>query len=67
MLRKAAPLLLALSQFALCYGEQYFPPLDEDGGWRLGSAGIDTAKLDEAFQYTQQTSQHGGLLVVHHG
>ena len=30
-------------------------------------AGIDTRKLDDAFEYIQQTSQHGGLLVVRHG
>ena len=29
--------------------------------------GIDTGKLDAAFDYAQQTSQHGGLLVVRHG
>lgn len=53
----------------------YFPPSDEKGGWRTltGEAkirkatGIDTAKLDQAFEYIQQTSQHGGLLVVRHG
>ena len=53
----------------------YFPPPDSKGGWRtLRSSteirtrtGIDTARLDEAFQYVQTTSQHGGLLVVRHG
>ena len=29
--------------------------------------GIDVARLDQAFQYTQTTSQHGGLLVVRNG
>jgi CubicO group peptidase (beta-lactamase class C family) len=53
----------------------YFPPPDADGGWRTLEqsskirivAGIDKARLDEAFQYVQTTSQHGGLLVVRHG
>ncbi len=53
----------------------YFPPPDSKGGWRtLASAdrirkttGIDTAKLDEAFEYCKLTSQHGGLLVARHG
>ncbi len=53
----------------------YFPPSDAQGGWRtLENAseirtltGIDKARLDEAFQYTQTSSQHGGLLVVRHG
>ncbi len=30
-------------------------------------AGMDRQKLDEAFQYAQETSQHGGLLVARHG
>ncbi len=31
------------------------------------TAGVDKQKLDEAFEYVQNTSQHGGLLVVRHG
>jgi CubicO group peptidase (beta-lactamase class C family) len=68
----------ALLALALClpsYGEDYFPPPDAKGGWRSLSdpdkirkaTGIDTKKLDETFDYIQQTSQHGGLLVVRHG
>ncbi len=30
-------------------------------------ANIDFAKLDQAFEYAQRSSQHGGLLVVRHG
>ncbi len=56
-------------------GDDYFPPPDRDGGWRtLASAasirklaGIDTGRLDQAFQFIQETSQHGGLVVVRHG
>jgi CubicO group peptidase (beta-lactamase class C family) len=54
--------------------ESYFPPPDASGGWRTldtsevrNRTGIDIGRLDEAFQYTQTTSQHGGLLVVRHG
>lgn len=55
--------------------ESYFPPPDSQGGWRTlkdpseirAVAGIDSSRLDQAFQYTQTTSQHGGLLVVRHG
>ncbi|HEY4050499.1 MAG TPA: serine hydrolase, partial [Acidobacteriaceae bacterium] len=55
--------------------ESYFPPSDSQGGWRTLKdnseirtvAGIDSSRLDQAFQYTQTTSQHGGLLVVRHG
>jgi CubicO group peptidase (beta-lactamase class C family) len=53
----------------------YYPPPDAKGGWRIlkdeaeirKTTGLDVAKLDEAFNYVQQTSQHGGLLVVRHG
>jgi CubicO group peptidase (beta-lactamase class C family) len=71
----AAVLLLALSQLALSSSEDYYPPPDSNSGWRSltdpakirKKTGMDTRKLDEAFEYTQQTSQHGGLLVVRHG
>lgn len=53
----------------------YYPAPDAQGGWRTLSqaseirslAGIEKNRLDEAFQYTQTTSQHGGLLVLRHG
>src|SRR5258708_10390744 len=56
-------------------GDDYFPPPDTDGGWRTSTdaasirklAGIDTVRLDQAFQFIQETSQHGGLVVVRHG
>ena len=68
-------LLVAISSPTLCYSEDYFPPPDAKGGWRSlkepdkiqKKTGIDTRKLDEAFEYVQQTSQHGGLLVVRKG
>jgi CubicO group peptidase (beta-lactamase class C family) len=71
----AALVLLALSQAAVCRAADYFPPPDDKGGWRTltdtakirKETGIDTQKLDNAFEYIQQTSQHGGLLVVRHG
>jgi CubicO group peptidase (beta-lactamase class C family) len=55
--------------------DDYFPPSDANGGWRTlkdpaairKKTGIDVQKLDEAFDYIQQTSQHGGLLVVRNG
>ncbi|HYO80591.1 MAG TPA: serine hydrolase [Bryobacteraceae bacterium] len=62
------------SQITAVAGDHY-PPSDARGGWRTitdpakvrKQTGIDVGKLDEAFQYAQQTSQHGGLLVVRHG
>lgn len=68
-------LLPALLALAPVFGADYFPPPDAEGGWRVlreparirKVTGIDSAKLDEAFDYIQNTSQHGGLLVVRHG
>ena len=56
-------------------GSDYFPPPDTDGGWRTVKdaaaaervAGMDVKKLDQAFEYAQRSSQHGGLLVLRHG
>ncbi len=43
-----------------------FPPADKDGGWKRGTAGVDISRLDQAFEFEKETSQHGGLLVVRH-
>jgi CubicO group peptidase (beta-lactamase class C family) len=53
----------------------YFPPPDKDGGWRTLTdadkirtlAGMDLNRLDQAFEFEKETSQHGGLIVVRHG
>ncbi len=53
----------------------YFPPPDKDGGWRALTsagdirklAGMDLSRLDQAFEFEKETSQHGGLVVVRHG
>ena len=53
----------------------YFPPPDKDGGWRTlpdaanikRLAGMDLSRLDQAFEFDKETSQHGGLVVVRHG
>jgi len=53
----------------------YFPPPDSKGGWRTltdaakirALAGMDAGRLDQAFEFEKETSQHGGLLVVRHG
>ncbi|WP_050023978.1 serine hydrolase [Verrucomicrobium sp. BvORR034] len=55
--------------------EDYFPPPDSQGGWRTlktadeirDKAGMDLAKLDQAYEFTERCSQNGGLLVVHKG
>jgi CubicO group peptidase (beta-lactamase class C family) len=69
-----AVLLLCLS-IASAADDIYFPPSDADGGWRTLQnaadirkvAGMDVKRLDQAFEYAQRSSQHGGLLVVRHG
>jgi CubicO group peptidase (beta-lactamase class C family) len=56
-------------------GSDYFPPPDSKGGWRTlmdaasirRVAGMDLARLDQAYDFTQRCTQHGGLLVVRHG
>jgi CubicO group peptidase (beta-lactamase class C family) len=70
----AIPLLNLAARTAVG-DDLYFPPPDAQGGWRTLSqpseirtlTGIEINRLDEAFQYTQTTSQHGGLLVLRHG
>ena len=67
--------LLCLLAVPLAGADIYFPPPDSAGGWRTSSdpgeilkvAGVDVRRLDQAFEYAQRTSQHGGLLVVRHG
>ncbi len=68
-------LVAGLSIALAAYGEDYFPKPDSSGGWRTlkdaaairKTAGMDLAKLDQAFEYASRSSQHGGLLVVRHG
>ncbi len=53
----------------------YFPPPDSEGGWRSLQeadqvrrvAGVDRARLDEAFEFIKGSSKNGGLLVVRRG
>src|SRR5205085_5906028 len=70
-------LALALAVRIASAGSDYYPPPDSKGGWRsLTSAndaklqkvaGMDRAKLEEAFEFAKETTQHGGLVVVRHG
>src|ERR1700730_806198 len=74
-MRKSTGLALLCCAWILHAADEYFPPPDGQGGWRTAAdaaqvrklAGIDPHKLDQAFDYAQRTSQHGGLLVVRHG
>jgi CubicO group peptidase (beta-lactamase class C family) len=66
---------LSASRSAGQVPNDYFPPPDEQGGWRTVSdratvrkcAGMDLAALDAALEYTKTTSRFGGLLVARHG
>ncbi len=68
-------LLLSLSSVVLAKPTEYYPPPDSKGGWRTlkdadsirKKAGMDLARLERAFDFTQRCSQNGGLLVVRHG
>src|SRR3569832_954110 len=74
---KFVGLLAACAVFASFVGQaaDYFPPPDSEGGWRAAKtaeevradAGMDLAKLDQAFDFTSRCSQNGGLLVVRNG
>jgi CubicO group peptidase (beta-lactamase class C family) len=67
--------MLLWSTHLWAQGRDYFPPRDSAGGWRTlrdpaqirKATGIDVGRLDQAFEYTERTTQHGGLLVVRHG
>jgi len=51
-------------------GVEYYPPSEENGGWRVADPedlGVDSKKLDEAFRGHAEsafTSTHGGALLV---
>ncbi len=66
---------VSLSASPLAHAADYFPPPDSAGGWRTTKtavevrelAGMDLARLEQAFDFTQRSTQNGGLLVVRHG
>ena len=67
--------LALLAASPLARAADYFPPPDSAGGWRTAKtaaevrelAGMDLARLEQAFDFTQRSTQNGGLLVVRHG
>jgi CubicO group peptidase (beta-lactamase class C family) len=66
-----------LSALILCAAlpQDYYPPPDSAGGWRTlkeagpirDVAGMDLAKLDQAWEQTQRCTQNAGLVVVRRG
>jgi CubicO group peptidase (beta-lactamase class C family) len=72
------PLLFLALVLAMAPGvsaADYFPPPDSADGWRVAKnaaevrqlAGLDSAALDRAADFTERCTQNGGLLVVRHG
>jgi CubicO group peptidase (beta-lactamase class C family) len=67
----AAILLIA----ATVRAADYFPPPDSEGGWRAltdakeirAKAGLDVARLEDAYKICERATPNGGLLVVRHG
>jgi hypothetical protein len=61
-----------LAVAAATNGATYFPPPDAEGGWRTLEtaedicrvAGMDKAKLDEAFRIAAASSRNGALIVI---
>src|SRR5215216_3489501 len=53
----------------------YFPPPDSAGGWRAAtnsaearaSAGMDSSRLEQSWEFTQRCTQNAGLVVVRNG
>jgi CubicO group peptidase (beta-lactamase class C family) len=68
-------LLAATEIQSIGASQSYFPPPDSKGGWRTPgnekqarrSAGVEPARLQQAWDFTQRCTQNGGLLVVHNG
>jgi len=71
----AVPALCLLVASLPLAAADYFPPPDNEGGWRTLSgpaeirekAAIDAARLETAYQVCERGTQHGGLLVVRRG
>jgi CubicO group peptidase (beta-lactamase class C family) len=72
---RAAIAAIALPFTAAAAGAEYFPPPDSEGGWRTlkdaaeirAKAGMDVARLEQAYRVCERGTQNGGLLVVRHG
>jgi CubicO group peptidase (beta-lactamase class C family) len=75
LLGGAAALTLPLPTPARAKSPDYFPLPDKDGGWRTPAnasamrrdAGMDAARLDQAWEFTQRCCQNVGLVVVRRG
>jgi CubicO group peptidase (beta-lactamase class C family) len=71
----ATALALLMPALSMAKPSEYFPPPDSKGGWRTLKdaasirklAGMDLARLEQAYNFTERCSQNGGLLVVRHG
>src|SRR4051794_14064136 len=69
------PLALVFSFIGSVSASDYFPPPDNAGGWRTATnaadipehAGLNSPRLDQAWEFAQRCTQNGGLLVVRNG
>ena len=67
--------VIAFTTFPTIHAADYFPPPDSEGGWRTlktaeeirAKAGMDLARLEDAYTITERSTANGGLLVVRHG
>lgn len=68
-------LWLVFATVARVQGDDYFPPPDSKGGWRVLSspveirekAGLDLKRLEAAYKVCERGTPNGGLLVVRRG
>jgi CubicO group peptidase (beta-lactamase class C family) len=75
MTSRCTVLLLSLFGIVSLSAADYFPPPDGAGGWRTATnaaemrerAGMDSARLEQAWEFAQRCTQNGGLLVVRNG
>jgi CubicO group peptidase (beta-lactamase class C family) len=74
-IRLAALVAFVASLPPLLKAADYFPPPDSQGGWRTAKtaeevrakAGLDLARLEDAYKICEHVTPNGGLLVVRHG
>lgn len=68
-------LVLSFAAVSLAHAEEYFPPPDSQGGWRVvvdakqmrEKAGIDKEMLERAWTVADRATANAGLCVVHKG
>jgi hypothetical protein len=75
MKTRYVPFALFVVSASIVHAADYFLPSDTSGGWRAATnaaqvrelAGIDLARLEQAWEFTQRCTQNAGLIVVRNG